>query len=158
QVLAREAMALSGSATIVGSTSSSAHPFGPMFWSKSHRFVLQLRNPENWTECAASAMQIGKPLVEPLIGALSSADGNTRVGAAYVLGHLHDTDAVPALVGALKDVEPNVRYAAADALSRTGGRAVEEALLAALGDPDADLREAVVGVLRQVAPEKLVFR
>ncbi|MEM6336097.1 MAG: HEAT repeat domain-containing protein, partial [Bacteroidota bacterium] len=64
---------------------------------------------------------------EPLVRALANPDAAVRARAAFALGSVQDSMAVPALLNATLDVDPNVRADAAFALGQTpAGELVRE--------------------------------
>ena len=75
-------------------------------------------------------VRAGVPAIPALLGALRSADLNTRWEAAKALGELPDASAASGLVAALTDEGPGVRWLAAEALSRLGRQALEPLLTA----------------------------
>jgi HEAT repeat protein len=96
-------------------------------------------------EQAASAMvAIGSPSYTPFSKALSGPAWIARKNAAWGLGALDSSEAVPALVEALKDTEAGVREQAAWALGAIGDRRAVDGLVGALSD-------AAPGVRRQAA-------
>ncbi len=96
-------------------------------------------------EQAASAMvAIGSPAYDPFSKALSGPAWIARRNAAWGLGALDASEAVPALVEALKDTEAGVREQAAWALGAIGDRRAVDGLVGALTD-------AAPGVRRQAA-------
>ena len=78
-----------------------------------------------------------------------------RVGAALVLGNLHESRSVPALVRALDDGHPAVRATAAQALGRIGDPSAGDALARAERD-DSPMVRRMAGdarkALRPLAP------
>jgi hypothetical protein len=77
-----------------------------------------------------------------------------RVGAALILGRLHQVRSVPALVGALRDPEPGVRATAAESLGEIGSILPREALVAALNDPEPPVRRAARTALRRLGGDE----
>lgn len=89
----------------------------------------------------------GEPQVaNALITCMNDSDRKIRRYAAWGLGHLKDTHAIPHLVEALNDPTEKIRFDAAMALVKIGGEAVE-ALLQALYTGNARIRSQVVSVL-----------
>jgi hypothetical protein len=75
-----------------------------------------------------------------------------RVGAALVLGNLHQARSVPALVRALGDNHPAVRATAAQALGRIGDPAAGEALARAEQDGSPMVRRKAVDAHKALRP------
>ena len=73
----------------------------------------------------------------PLVAALADPDPAVRARAAFALGSVQDSGAVPALVSALRDPDARVRADAAFAIGQSADSTAEGALLAAL-DAEAD--------------------
>ena len=67
-------------------------------------------------------VEVGKPAVLALIGALKSPSEKTRWEAAKALGEIRDPRAASALVDSLEDAEAAVRWLAAKALIALGRR------------------------------------
>jgi HEAT repeat protein len=135
-----------------------------------------------WQKC----VEIGRPAVEPLIGALKHHDPAVRQLAARALGDIGDTRAVEPLIAAmrgredlraiaatalgqiddiraeepllaaLKDGASNVRAAAARALGRLGDVAAVERLIAALKDHESVVRGAAVEALGEIGDPRAV--
>jgi HEAT repeat protein len=108
---------------------------------------------------AAEALVVmGETAVEPLVGALSSAQPDVRRVASVCLGRIEDVRAVRPLVGLLRDAEPPVRSAVADALGRLKSTTAVQPLVDALKDSAAGVRcqaaEAlgIIGDARAVDP------
>jgi HEAT repeat protein len=96
-------------------------------------------------EQAASALvAIGAPAKGPLTRALSAPVWIARRNAAWALGALDASEAVPALIDALKDTDAGVREQVAWALGAIGDRRSVDGLMGALTD-------AAPGVRRQAA-------
>ena len=75
-----------------------------------------------------------------------------RVGAALVLGNLHESRSVPALVRALDDGHPAVRATAAQALGRIGDPAAGAALARAEKDESPMVRRKAVDARKALRP------
>jgi HEAT repeat protein len=95
---------------------------------------------------ALGALQ-AKEAVDGLIAALARQDFRRYV-AAWALGEIADTRAIPPLVRALGDTDPETRKFATRALTKFGPLA-SDALLAALADPSALVRRYAVRALGQ---------
>jgi HEAT repeat protein len=87
-------------------------------------------------EAAATVLDkwgsMGADTVTPLIGALGSANLDTRTWAAQLLGYRKDSRAVEPLMAALDDDDGNMRRITAKALAWIGDRRAIPALQAAL--------------------------
>jgi HEAT repeat protein len=83
--------------------------------------------------------------------ALQDEDDDIRVEAAFALGILNGTEALPALAASLKDPEASVRGAAATAIGKIGTAEDGKALIALLADDSAAVRNRAlqaIGVLK----------
>jgi HEAT repeat protein len=96
-------------------------------------------------EQAASALvAIGAPAKDPLMKTLAHPVWIARRNAAWALGALDASEAVPALIDALKDNDAGVREQVAWALGAIGDKRAVDGLMGALAD-------AAPGVRRQAA-------
>lgn len=99
-------------------------------------------------EQAASALvAIGRPAQEPLTKALRGPVWIGRKNAAWALGALDSSEAVPALIEALKDTDAGVREQVAWALGAIGDRRAVDGLIGALGDSAAGVRKQAAWAL-----------
>jgi HEAT repeat protein len=99
-------------------------------------------------EQAASALvAIGKPAYEPLTKALRAPVWIARKNAAWALGALDSSEAVPALIEALKDSDAGVREQVAWALGAIGDRRAVDGLIVALGDSAPGVRKQAAWAL-----------
>ena len=135
-----------------------------------------------WQKC----VEIGRPAVELLIGALKHHDPavrqlaakalgdigdvravepliaalrgreDLRAVAATALGQIDDIRAVEPLLAALKDGASNVRAAAARALGRLGDVGAVERLIAALKDHESVVRQAAAAGLGEIGDPRAV--
>ena len=64
----------------------------------------------DWERCVV----IGAPALEPLSDTVKNGEDDARWGAAYALGRLGNTGAVPTLIYALNDEDHRIRLAAAE--------------------------------------------
>ena len=108
-------------------------------------FLKSLLRDENHyvREQATRALgQLDDSRLHPTLARVLSSDSvpEVRGAAAWSLGNLRDTTAVPSLVRALADTVPSVRRQALAALQFLWTSAAESAALDALGDRDANLR------------------
>jgi HEAT repeat protein len=84
----------------------------------------------------------------PLLVTLGRGDANGRWRAAYVLGAIRDTRAVPSLARALRDTDVLVTRTAAEALAGIGSRSAIAALMVSLQSPrQAEVHAAMRGLL-----------
>jgi len=102
---------------------------------------------------ALGALQ-AKEAVDGLVAALTRPDFR-RYAAAWALGEIADTRAIPALVRALGDADPETRKFATRSLVKFGPLA-SDALLAALADPSAPVRRYAVRALGQIQERRAV--
>ena len=93
-------------------------------------------------EQAASALvAIGAPAQGSLMKTLSAPAWIARRNAAWALGALNTSEAVPALIEALKDTDAGVREQVAWALGAIGDRRAVDGLIGALGDTAGGVRK-----------------
>jgi HEAT repeat protein len=99
----------------------------------------------------------GKPLREPLRGALADKDTDVRIAAAEALWLVNkQTDeALPVLCEALKDDDADSRRSAAEALGKIGpaAKAALPVLARALKDDDDGVRKAAALAMRKIDAE-----
>jgi len=76
----------------------------------------------------------GEQAVPVVLEGLKDADPMTRMGCAYVLGRIGNTETVPYLLPVLRDEVAFVRYEAASSLGSMGSRAGYPVLVAGLSD------------------------
>jgi HEAT repeat protein len=108
-------------------------------------------------EQAASAMvAIGSPSYAPFSKALAGPAWIARRNAAWGLGALDASEAVPALVEALKDSEAGVREQAAWALGAIGDRRGVDGLIGALGDSAPGVRRQAAWALGAIGDRRAV--
>jgi len=108
-------------------------------------------------EQAASALvAIGSPAHEPLMKALRGPVWIARRNAAWALGALDSSEAVPALVEALKDSDAGVREQVAWALGAIGDRRAVDGLIGALGDSAAGVRKQAAWALGAIHDSRAV--
>jgi HEAT repeat protein len=118
--------------------------------------VVQLSDAKGLVRQRArlALVDIGKPAVPALIGALNGAHAHARWEAAKALTEVQDARAVPALVGALEDKEFGVRWLAAQALSALGAPALEPLLQQLVKKPGSIwLRDGARHVLKALAAD-----
>ena len=108
-------------------------------------------------EQAASALvAIGTPAFGPLTKALRGPVWIGRKHAAWALGALDSSEAVPALVEALKDSDAGVREQVAWALGAIGDRRAVDGLVGALGDAAAGVRKQAAWALGAIGDKRAV--
>ena len=91
-------------------------------------------------QAASALVALGSVAVLPLITALESPAWPARRNAAWALGALDDTRAVPALTRVLSDPEPQVREQAVWALGALDAETAVPVLIAAVRDADPRVR------------------
>ncbi len=127
---------------------------------------------------------IGKPAVQPLMGALGQKEGEFREDAAKALGEIGDPDSAPALIkalancsfkdtlvraiarmcaksvkefiGAVSHENAGVRKGVAEAFGLSGNRDCVEPLISLLGDRDAPVSRAACISLGLLKDERCV--
>jgi HEAT repeat protein len=90
-------------------------------------------------------------VIRGLAKALQDEDEDIRVEAAFALGILNGTEALPNLNASIKDPEPSVRGAAATAIGKIGTAEDGKALIPLLADDSAAVRNRAlqaIGVLK----------
>lgn len=115
-------------------------------------FLKSLLRDENLhvREQAVRALgQLDAPQLHPTVASVLAGDSvpEVRGAAAWSLGNLRDTTAVPSLVRALADTVPSVRRQALAALQFLWTSAAEAAVLNALRDRDANVRYVAAQLL-----------
>ena len=89
-------------------------------------------------------MAVDPSVVAALTKALKDENKDIRQAAAFALGILNGTDALPALQAALQDPEPGVRGAAATAIGKIGTAEHGKALVPLLADESTTVRNRVL--------------
>jgi HEAT repeat protein len=108
-------------------------------------------------EQAASALvAIGAGTQPVLRKALAGPVWVARRNAAWALGALKDSEAVPALIDALKDTDAGVREQVAWALGAIGDHRAVDALVAALGDSAGGVRKQSAWALGAIGDRRAV--
>jgi HEAT repeat protein len=123
-------------------------------------YIEMLANTRHLLDRPAATVldKLGAPTVEPLIGAVSSKDRNTRQWATQLLGTRRDPRAVEPLIAALTDNDGNVRGAAAGSLAQIGDQRAVEPLRTQLAKEgqhsyaERRIREALESLEKGVAP------
>jgi len=108
-------------------------------------------------EQAASALvAIGSPSQPIFLKALAGPAWVARKNAAWGLGALDASEAVPALIEALKDTDAGVREQVAWALGAIGDRRAVDGLVGALGDSAAGVRKQSAWALGAIGDRRAV--
>jgi HEAT repeat protein len=108
-------------------------------------------------EQAASAMvAIGSAAYQPFAKALAGPAWIARRNAAWGLGALNESEAVPALIEALKDPEAEVREQVAWALGAIGDHRAVDGLVAALADSAPAVRRQAAWALGAIGDRRAV--
>jgi HEAT repeat protein len=109
------------------------------------------------SEQAASVLvAIGAPSERPLLEALHRPVWAARKNAAWALGALDASEAVPALIEALNDTDAGVREQVAWALGAIGDHRAVDGLLAALNDSVAGVRKQAAWALGAMRDRRAV--
>jgi HEAT repeat protein len=115
------------------------------------------QEPTTPGEQAASALvAIGAPTRPMLRSALDGPAWVARRNAAWALGALKDSEAVPALIAALKDTDAGVREQVAWALGAIGDRRAVDGLVSALTDTAAGVRRQAAWALGALGDRRAV--
>lgn len=107
-------------------------------------------------QAAAALVAIGAPAQPLLLKALGGPAWVARRNAAWGLGALGTSEAVPALIDALKDTDAGVREQVAWALGAIGDRRAVDGLVAALGDSVAAVRRQSAWALGAIGDQRAV--
>jgi HEAT repeat protein len=108
-------------------------------------------------EQAASALvAIGSPSQPVLLKALGGPAWIARKNAAFALGALDASEAVPALIDALKDTDAGVREQVAWALGAIGDRRAVDGLVGALADSAPGVRKQSAWALGAIGDKRAV--
>jgi HEAT repeat protein len=108
-------------------------------------------------EQAASALvAIGSPSQPIFLKALTGPAWVARKNAAWGLGALDASEAVPALIEALKDTDAGVREQVAWALGAIGDRRAVDGLVGALADSSAGVRKQAAWALGAIGDQRAV--
>lgn len=107
-------------------------------------------------QAAAALVAIGSRSYQPLLSAIRRPQWTARRNAAWALGALDDSRAVPALIAALGDTEASVREQVAWALGALDAVEAVDALSAAIKDPDARVRRQVAWALGAIGDRRAV--
>lgn len=107
-------------------------------------------------QAAAALVAIGEPAREPLMKALKGAAWVARKNAAWALGAMDASEAVPALIEALKDTDAGVREQVAWALGAIGDHRAVDGLVAALKDSVPGVRKQAAWALGAIGDHRAV--
>jgi HEAT repeat protein len=107
-------------------------------------------------QAAAALVAIGSPAKETLMTALVRPAWIARRNAAWALGALNASEAVPALIEAFKDSDAGVREQVAWALGAIGDRRAVDGLIGALGDAAASVRKQAAWALGAIGDSRAV--
>lgn len=108
-------------------------------------------------EQAASAMvAIGSAAYQPFTKALAGPAWIARRNAAWGLGALDESQAVPALIDTLKDPEADVREQVAWALGAIGDKRAVDGLVSALSDSSPAVRRQAAWALGAIGDHRAV--
>jgi len=118
---------------------------------------LELFSDEFDRSSVAPHGSVDATVIQALAGKLADEDKDIRQEAAFALGILNGTDALPALANSLRDPESSVRGAAATAIGKIGTAENGRALVPLLSDDSTSVRNRVlqaIGVLhvREAGP------
>ncbi|WP_332449821.1 HEAT repeat domain-containing protein [Methanoculleus sp.] len=117
--------------------------------------VLRSAKDQKKRESAAQALTgIGLPAVEPLVAALSGADGATKRRIVSILGAVGSPRSVYPISGCLRDLDPGVRKSAADALGAIGDPRARLVLTKAQRDRNPAVKAAVRKALERLREER----
>jgi HEAT repeat protein len=107
-------------------------------------------------QAAAALVAIGEPSKPVLLKTLSAPVWVARRNAAWGLGALDASEAVPALIDALKDTDAGVREQVAWALGAIGDRRAVDGLVGALSDSVAGVRTQAAWALGAIGDARAV--
>lgn len=107
-------------------------------------------------QAASVLVAIGASSERPLLEALHRPAWIARKNAAWALGALDASEAVPALIDALKDTDAGVREQVAWALGAIGDHRAVDGLVAALNDTAAGVRKQAAWALGALGDRRAV--
>ncbi|MBN1690988.1 MAG: HEAT repeat domain-containing protein [Dehalococcoidia bacterium] len=103
------------------------------------------------SKARAALVDIGRPAVKALVGALKDRNQTVRWESAKALGQISDPKSIDALIAALQDRLFDVRWLAAEALIGIGDKAVGPILQTIVDNPDSEeVREGAHHVLHDL--------
>ncbi len=115
-------------------------------WWNGSRFYLS--SPGR--EAAIALEELGTEVLAPLIDRLQGQNPVGRENAAFALGMIESTDAIPALQIAIRDEDVGVRRQVASALGRIESPDAVPALQIAIQDEDAGVRRQAASALGRI--------
>jgi HEAT repeat protein len=123
-------------------------PVSPEVCRKDHRQWWGDEQPLTpGQEAARALVRIGIASFDPLVNALGKTEATARRNAAWALGALDDSRAVPPLMKSLRDTDEKVREQAAWALGALDDAKAVQALVSALRDSAATVRRQTAWAL-----------
>jgi HEAT repeat protein len=123
---------------------------------RTWRFRGQQEQTSPGEQAASALVAIGEPSKPIFMKALAGPAWVARKNAAWGLGALDASEAVPALIEALKDTDAGVREQVAWALGAIGDRRAVDGLVAALGDGVAGVRKQAAWALGALGDRRAV--
>ncbi len=90
------------------------------------------------TKAREALVDIGRPAVAALVGALKDHNQTVRWESAKALGQIKDPKSIDALVAALRDRLFDVRWLAAEALIAIGDKSIAPILQAVVDNPESE--------------------
>jgi HEAT repeat protein len=116
-------------------------------------YALNDEDSQVQEDAAQALMNMGSPVVEPLLNVLNQENISMTCSAIIILGNLKDSRAVEPLIGVLKYFTSwKVRYEAAKSLGKIKDRRSVLPLIDALDDKHSKVREGAAEALRQIGP------
>ncbi len=128
---------------------------GERTWSHG-RFGNHQDSTTPGEQAASALVAIGSAAQGPLLRALMNPVWIARRNAAWALGALDASEAVPALVEALKDTDAGVREQVAWALGAIGDRRAVDGLIGALKDTAPGVRRQAAWALGAIGDSRSV--
>jgi len=116
--------------------------------------IMTLRDEHMHWEVINILKKMGRPTVEPLIGALENKKSRIRKGAVDALGKIRDVKAVEPLIMSLKDKNPDVRWSVARALGQIRNRKAIEPLIYALLDENSSVQYHAALALEKITGKR----
>ncbi|MFQ6044192.1 MAG: HEAT repeat domain-containing protein [Candidatus Poribacteria bacterium] len=124
---------------------------------KFYGLIEDLANPDSIAQEKATKtiIQLGEPVIEPLIAALEDNVSVIRQKAATMLGKLKAQKGIKPLSACLKDEDASVRLSAVESLGAIGGEDVIAPLLKALTDNDGKVCRRAASALAEIGRDAL---
>jgi HEAT repeat protein len=123
---------------------------------RTWRFRGAIEQTSPGEQAAAAMVAIGEPSKPVFMKALAGPAWIARKNAAWGLGALDASEAVPALIEALKDTDAGVREQVAWALGAIGDRRAVDGLVGSLGDSVAAVRKQAAWALGAIGDQRAV--